>query len=245
MVIGGAALTRGLAKATMDLGIQVFSGFGMSETCPVRTLANLKPHMLGWEKDKVLETVIKTGFPIPLIELEVVNPSGKPMPHDGKTTGEVVMRCPWLTQGYFKDPARTKDLWQDGWLHGGDIGYIDPEGYLQITDRLKDVIKTGGEWISSLELESLVSQHPAVSEVAAIGVPDTKWGERPMIIAVLKPDSKGKVSPDDIKAFLQKAVDEGKIPKYGLPDRYAIVDAIPKTSVGKINKIALRDQFGK
>jgi len=245
VVIGGAALTRGLAKATMDLGIQVFSGFGMSETCPVMTLANLKPHMLGWEKDKVLETVIKTGFPIPLIELEVVNPSGKPMPHDGKTTGEVVMRCPWLTQGYFKDPARTKELWQDGWLHGGDIGYIDPEGYLQITDRLKDVIKTGGEWISSLELESLVSQHPAVSEVAAIGVPDAKWGERPMIVAVLKPDSKGKVSPDDIKAFLQKSVDAGKLPKYGLPDRYALVDAIPKTSVGKINKIALRDQFGK
>jgi len=245
VVIGGAALTRGLAKATMDLGIQVFSGFGMSETCPIMTLANLKPHMLGWEKDKVLETVIKTGFPIPLIELEVVDPAGKPMPHDGKTTGEVVMRCPWLTQGYFKDPDRTKELWPDGWLHGGDIGHIDPEGYLQITDRLKDVIKTGGEWISSLELESLVSQHPAVSEVAAIGVPDAKWGERPMIVTVLKPDFKGKVSPDDIKAFLQKAVDEGKIPKYGLPDRYAIVDAIPKTSVGKINKIALRDQYGK
>ncbi len=245
VVIGGAALTRGLAKATMDLGIQVFSGFGMSETCPIMTLANLKPHMLGWEKDKVLETVIKTGFPIPLIELEVVDPSGKPMPHDGKTTGEVVMRSPWLTQGYFKDPERTKDLWPDGWLHGGDIGYIDPEGYLQITDRLKDVIKTGGEWISSLELESLVSQHPAVSEAAAIGVPDAKWGERPMIVAVLKPDFKGKVSPDDIKAFLQKSVDEGKIPKYGLPDRCAIVDAIPKTSVGKINKIALRDQYGK
>lgn len=245
VVIGGAALTRGLAKATMDLGIQVFSGFGMSETCPVMTLANLKPHMLGWEKDKVLETVIKTGFPIPLIELEVVDPSGKPMPHDGKTTGEVVMRSPWLTQGYFKDPDRTKELWQQGWLHGGDIGHIDPEGYLQITDRLKDVIKTGGEWISSLELESLVSQHAAVSEAAAIGVPDTKWGERPMIVAVLKPDFKGKVSPEDLKAFLQKAVEEGKIPKYGLPDRYAIVDAIPKTSVGKINKIALRDQYGK
>lgn len=245
VVIGGAALPRGLAKATMDLNIEVFSGFGMSETCPVMTIANLKPHMLGWEKDKILDIIIKTGFPIPLIELEIVDPAGKPMPHDGKTTGEVVVRSPWLTQSYFKDPERTKELWPDGWLHGGDIGHIDPEGYLTITDRLKDVIKTGGEWVSSLELESLVSQHPAVSEAAAIGVPDAKWGERPMIVTVLKPDFKDKVTPDDIKAFLQKAVDEGRIPKYGLPDKYAIVDAIPKTSVGKINKIALRDQFGK
>jgi len=245
VVIGGAALTKGLAKMAMDLNIQVFSGFGMSETCPIMTLATLKPHMLGWEKEKIIDVVTKTGFPIPLIELEVVDPSGKPMPHDGRTTGEVVMRSPWLTEGYFKDEERTKDLWQEGWLHGGDIGHIDSEGYLQITDRMKDVIKTGGEWISSLELESLASQHPAVSEAAAIGVPDPKWGERPMIVAVLKPDFKGKVAPDDIKAFLQKAVEGGKIPKYALPGRYVIVDAIPKTSVGKINKIALRDQYGK
>lgn len=245
VVIGGAALTKGLAQMAMDLGIQLFSGFGMSETCPIMTLATLKPHMLGWEKEKIRDVVTKTGFPIPFIELEIVDPSGKPIPHDGKSTGEVVMRAPWLTEGYFKDEKRTKELWLDGWLHGGDIGHIDPEGYLQITDRLKDVIKTGGEWISSLELESLVSQHPAISEAAAIGIPDPKWGERPMIIVVLKPDFKGKVAPDDIKAFLQKAVDEGKIPKYVLPDRYAIVDAIPKTSVGKINKIALRGQYGK
>lgn len=123
------------------------------------------------------------------------------------------------------------------------MAYVDTEGYFKITDRLKDVIKTGGEWISSLELENLISQHPAVSEAAAIGVADAKWGERPLIAIVLKPDFKGKVSADEMKTFMMKFVEEGRLPKYGLPDRFEFVDAIPKTSVGKINKIALRSQF--
>jgi fatty-acyl-CoA synthase len=153
------------------------------------------------------------------------------------------VRAPWLTESYFKDPERSKELWRDGWLHTGDVAYIDKEGYVQITDRIKDVIKTGGEWISSLELENLISQHEAVLEAAAIGIPDAKWGERPFIVAVIKPDYKGKVTEEEVRSFLMKFADEGRIPKYGVPDKILFVDAIPKTSVGKISKVELRKAY--
>ena len=149
------------------------------------------------------------------------------------SAGEVVFRAPWLTKTYFKAPDKTKELWQDGWLHSGDVGHINEHGYLQITDRIKDVIKTGGEWISSLDLENLMSQHEAVLESAAIGVPDEKWGERPMMIIVIKPEFDGKVTGDDLKQYMKKAAEDGKLPKYGVPDRYEFVDEIAKTSVGK------------
>jgi fatty-acyl-CoA synthase len=243
VVIGGSALPRALAKAAMDLGIQIFSAFGMSETCPLVTAANLKGTMLGLDDEKKLDVYIRTGLPAPLVEVEVMDSSGKILPHDGKSTGELVMRTPWLTNSYYKDPEKTAALWQDGWLHGGDVAYIDPEGYVQLTDRLKDVIKTGGEWVSSLDMENLASLHPAVSEAAVIGIPDAKWGERPLVILVLKPEFKEKVSADEMKAYMKKLADEGKIPKYGIPERYEFVDALPRTSVGKINKIELRKTF--
>ena len=244
VVIGGARLPKGLAKAATDLGIQIFSGYGMSETCPIISLANLKPYMHDWNQDKQIDKQIMTGLPVPLVYAKVVDSSGKELPRNGESTGELVLRAPWLTENYFKDPERTKDLWQDGWLHTGDVACIDPAGYIQITDRTKDVIKTGGEWISSLELENLISQHEAVSEAAAIGTPDDKWGERPLLIIVLRPEYKDKVSEEDLKKFMTKFSEEGKIPKYGVPDRYMLVDAIPKTSVGKINKIQLRKLYG-
>ncbi len=155
------------------------------------------------------------------------------------------MRSPWLTQSYFKEPEKTRELWRNGWLHSGDVGYIDQEGYLQITDRIKDVIKSGGEWISSLDLENLMSQHEAVLESAAIGIPDEKWGERPLVIITLKPEFKGQVSAADFKAFMQKLAQEGKLPKYAVPDRYEFVEEIPKTSVGKLNKKFLRQNYAE
>jgi fatty-acyl-CoA synthase len=215
----------------------------MSETCPLISLATLKPSMLGWDKEKQIDRLIMTGLPVPLVYAKIVDAMGKDLPHDGIATGELVLRAPWLTESYYKDPVRTKELWKDGWLHTGDVAYIDSEGYIQITDRIKDVIKTGGEWVSSLDLENLISQHPAVSEAAAIGVPDAKWGERPLLVIVLRPESKGKVTEEEIKAFMFKNADAGKIPKYGIPDKYMFVDEIPKTSVGKINKVQLRKQF--
>jgi fatty-acyl-CoA synthase len=243
VVIGGARLSEGLAKAARDLGIDVYAGYGMSETCPVMSLATIKEYMLDWDDDKKLDVIVKTGKPIPLAEFEVVDNEGNPLPHNGASTGEVVMRSPWLTRSYYKAPDKTKELWRRGWLHSGDVGYIDAEGYLQITDRIKDVIKSGGEWISSLDLENLMSRHEAVLESAAIGIPDEKWGERPLVIVVLKPEFKNKLSGEDLRRFMLKFAQEGKLPKYGVPDKYEFVEEIPKTSVGKIDKKVLRKSY--
>ncbi len=243
VVIGGSQLPRGLAQAAMDLGIEIHAGYGMSETCPVMTAATPLEHMLNWENDKYLDVITKTGRPIPLAEVEVADASDKILPHDGVSTGEVVMRSPWLTRSYFKAPDKTQELWRSGWLHSGDVGYIDADGYLQITDRIKDVIKSGGEWISSLDLENLMSQHEAVLESAAIGIPDDKWGERPLVIISLKPEYQGKVEAQDFRQYLQKCAQEGNLPKYAIPDRYELVDAIPKTSVGKLDKKLLRKTY--
>jgi fatty-acyl-CoA synthase len=243
VTIGGARLPRGLAQAAKNHGIEIHAGYGMSETCPVITTATPKEHMLDWAEDKLLDVVIKTGRPLPLVELEVFDAQDKTLPHDGKSGGEVVMRAPWLTESYFKEPDRTQELWRNGWLHSGDVGYIDEEGYLQITDRIKDVIKSGGEWVSSLDLENLVSQHEGVLESAAIGVSDEKWGERPLLIITLKPQYRGKVTAGELKRFMQKFAAEGKLPKYGVPDHYEFVEEIPKTSVGKLDKRALRKLY--
>jgi len=243
VTIGGARLPKGLAREAKNLGIEIHAGYGMSETCPVISTATPMAHMLDWEDDALLDIIIKTGRPLPLVEFEVFDAHEKALPHDGQSSGEVVMRAPWLTASYFKEPEKTKELWRSGWLHSGDVGHIDENGYLQITDRIKDVIKTGGEWISSLDLENLMSQHEAVLESAAIGIPDEKWGERPLMIVTLKPEYKGKATAAEFKKFMQKFAEEGKLPKYGVPDLYEFVDQIPKTSVGKLDKKELRKSY--
>jgi fatty-acyl-CoA synthase len=243
VIIGGSKLSRGLAGAARSAGIDVYTGYGMSETCPIISLSVPLTDMADGDDDRLLDVIIKTGLPIPLVEFEVVDAGGRPLPHDGMSAGEVVFRAPWLTRSYFKAPDQTEALWQDGWLHSGDVGHIDERGYLQVTDRIKDVIKTGGEWISSLDLENLMSQHEAVLESAAIGVPDEKWGERPLMIVILKPDHPDEVTEADLKAFMKQAADAGKLPKYGVPDRYEIVDRIAKTSVGKLDKKVMRRMY--
>jgi fatty-acyl-CoA synthase len=240
VIIGGSALSKGLAEAAQALGISVYTGYGMSETCPVICLAMPKHFMRDWQEDRLLEVICKTGLPIPLVELEVMDTDDEPLPHDGASTGEVAMRAPWLTKSYFKAPDKTAELWRKGWLHSGDVGHINQEGYLQVTDRIKDVIKSGGEWISSLDLENLLSQHEAVLESAAIGIKDEKWGERPLMLVVLKPDLRAKVTEADLKAHMQAAAEAGKLPGYGVPEQYRFVDELPKTSVGKLDKKVLR-----
>ncbi|MDP4980260.1 MAG: fatty acid--CoA ligase [Desulfobacterales bacterium] len=243
VIIGGSALPKGLCRAALDLGINLYTGYGMSETCPVLTLAHLKPHMMDWDLERQVDIRCRTGLPIPNVVLDIVDPDGKPLPHDGQATGEVVVRSPWLTQGYLKEPERSEELWHGGWLHTGDVGFIDAEGYLKITDRIKDVIKSGGEWVSSLTLEDIISQHEAISEAAVIAVPDEKWGERPLALVVLKKEFAGKVKEEDLLNFLMKFVQNGTIPKFGVPSQVLLVESIAKTSVGKLNKRALRKQF--
>jgi fatty-acyl-CoA synthase len=243
IVIGGSAMSAGLCRSAMELGINIFTGYGMSETCPVLSLANLKPDMLGCDRETEIRIRCRTGLPISNAMINVIDEEGKPLPHDGLSTGEIVVRAPWLTQGYLKDTEKSEQLWENGWLHTGDIGFIDPNGYLQVTDRLKDVIKTGGEWVSSLTLEDIVSNHPAVAEAAVIGVRDDKWGERPLALVVLKAEYRDKVTADELRSFISDYAEKGAIPRYGVPDRIVITDAIAKTSVGKLNKKELRKQY--
>lgn len=241
VVIGGARLAKGIAIAAINLGISVMTGYGMSETCPVISVSNLKPYMKNFDNEQKGDIAIKTGMPITLVDVRIVDGAGNFQPNDGKTTGEIVVRAPWFTQGYYKDPEKTEELWHGGWLHTGDVGYMDQDGYIQITDRLKDVIKTGGEWVSSLDLENAVSLHKAVQEAAAIGVPDSKWGERPMLLVVLTQEFRNDgITPEVLKNHMKSCAEQGRIPRYAIPDQYIITDEIPKTSVGKVDKKRLR-----
>jgi fatty-acyl-CoA synthase len=241
VVIGGAALPQALARQALEQGVDVLTGYGMSETCPILTLAHLQPHMEGWDIDRQVEMRCKTGRPAPLVQIRIVDEEMNDVPHDGVSQGEIVVRAPWLTQGYLKDPINSEKLWAGGWLHTGDIAVIDNEGYLKITDRIKDVIKTGGEWVSSLDLEDLLLKHPEVVEAAVIGVPDPKWTERPLAVVVVEPGS--PVSEAEIRAHLHDFATRGVISRYGVPDRIVFVDELPKTSVGKLDKKVLREKY--
>jgi fatty-acyl-CoA synthase len=244
VIIGGAALPRALAQQARERGVDIFTGYGMPETCPILTLAQLKPHMRDWDEERQLDIRCKTGLPVPMVELRVVDEEMNDLPHDGKSVGELMVRALWLTQGYLKDPQNSEALWRGGYLHTGDIGAIDAEGYLKISDRLKDVIKTGGEWISSQDLEDLTLKHPAVAETAVVGVPDPKWGERPLVLVVPKRDRVGQLEVTAIRDWLKDFADQGIISKWGIPDRVLLVETIPRTSVGKLNKKVIREQYG-
>jgi fatty-acyl-CoA synthase len=210
----------------------------------VLTVAHLMPSALAGSPEQQLATRVRTGLPLPLVDLRVVGDSMQDLPHDGVAAGEVVVRAPWLTQGYWRNEEASAQLWAGGYLHTNDIGNIDGRGYLQVTDRIKDVIKSGGEWISSLQIEDILSQHEAVGEVAVIGVKDDRWGERPLAIVVPKPAFAGKIDRDQIRAFVQGFADTGTISKYAVPERVLFVDALEKTSVGKLNKKAMREKYG-
>ena len=180
----------------------------------------------------------------PLVNLRVVDPEMNEVPHDGKTAGEIVLRSPWLTQGYFDNPESSEELWAGGYLHTSDIAVLTPHGYVQITDRIKDVIKTGGEWVSSLQIEDLITQCPGIADAAVIGVKDDRWGERPMAVVVKDPVKANGVSDMVIKTHLKGFVDRGVISKFGIPEKILFIDKLPKTSVGKTNKMELRKLYG-
>jgi fatty-acyl-CoA synthase len=242
LVIGGSALPRPLARVLLERGVNVFSGYGMSETGPIVTVALLTPDLADGGEMEVTYRC-RAGRPAALVDLQILDAEGKRLPHDGLSAGEIVLRAPWLTMGYLNNPEATAAVWEGGWLHTGDIGTVDAHGFLQITDRIKDVVKTGGEWVSSLELEDIISAHPAVAEVAVIGVKDERWGERPVAIVVLRTDA--PLDEDAIKAFVMRRVEDGTISKYAVPERVVFADSIAKTSVGKLDKKLLRQSYGE
>ena len=242
VIIGGSALPKGLARGAMELGIDILSGYGMSETCPVLTIPYIpKSKMDTLSKEEEAEERIKTGRPILFVDLKLMDEEGNFLPFDGKTIGEIVVRAPWLTQTYYKEEERSEELWKYGYMHTGDMAWVEPGGTVVICDRKKDVIKSGGEWISSIALESLISSFPAVKETAIIGVPDDKWGERPLAFVVL---AEGKTADEKIiRDHLEIFVQSGHLSKWAVPDEIRFVNEIPKTSVGKIDKKLIRTQI--
>lgn len=243
IIIGGSALTGGLYETAGARGIRLSGAYGMSETCPLISAGYNNLQIEAGSEQQQVAYKIKAGIPVPLVEARLMDEQGNFMPHDGQTQGELVLRAPWLTQGYFKEPEKSRELWAHGWMHTGDVATIDHTGSIDIRDRIKDVIKTGGEWLSSLELESLISLHPAVRDVAVVGVPDTRWDERPFALVVIAPDQ--QMSASVLAAHLQPFVDEGRINKWAVPTQIAVIDEIPKTSVGKLDKKRIRVEIAQ
>lgn len=234
MMVGGSALSRELADAARSAGMIVACGYGMSETGPVISLG---------EEGEDPYSSIRSGKPIPLVSTEIMAEDMSFAASDDAAQGELVLRAPWLTAGYPGDDEASEALWRGGWLHTQDIATIDATGSIQIRDRIKDIIKTGGEWISSLTLEELIRKHPDVLEVAVVGVPDPKWQERPIAFVVARV---GAVPTRDlVNELLMESVAAGAISGYALIDAVVLVAALPKTSIGKIDKRTLRAQFGQ
>lgn len=240
VLIGGASLPKSMCAKVLEKGVDVFSGYGMSETCPVLTIAHLNRNDL--DHDEEVDIRCKTGRPLPLVELRVVDENMQDVDRDEESVGEIVVRAPWLTQGYLKDKRNSENLWRHGYLHTGDVANINATNYVNITDRMKDVIKIGGEWLSSLELEDVISHHPAVTEVAVIGYPDDKWGERPMALIVVTEGTE-QPNPKEFVTHVKDFIDKGLLSKQAMLLKVQYVEIIDKTSVGKINKKALRERF--
>jgi len=231
---GGSAVPHALLEAyEKELGVTIVQAWGMTETSPLGSVA--RPPV-GVPKDQAWQYRDTQGRLICLVEGRLVGEGDTVLPNDGEAVGEVEVRGPWVTAGYYKDDDPAK--FRDGWLRTGDVGTIDPLGYVTLTDRAKDVIKSGGEWISSMELENALMAHPGVTEAAVIGVPDDKWGERPLAAVVLS--TVGAVTADELRAFLAD-----RVPRWQLPERWSFIAEVPKTSVGKFAKTTMREAYAR
>ena len=236
---GGSALPQALTEAyARHLGVKLYQGYGQTETSPVTFVNTPKSWMDNWSEEEKFRQRTKTGLLLPGLEMRVVNEKGEEVARDGKEMGELWLRGPWVLKEYYKDPDKTKESFVDGWFRTGDIVTVDEHGYIQVVDRTKDLIKSGGEWISSVDLENAIMAHPQVAEAAVIGIPHERWQERPLACVVLKPEAKGKVTKEEILEFLSD-----KVAKWWLPDDVVWVDEIPKTSVGKFSKKTLREWY--
>jgi fatty-acyl-CoA synthase len=238
MLVGGSAVPRAMIAAYKDRhGLNVVQGWGMTETSPVASTTDFIGDLQDADQDTQFDFVAMAGVPLPFVELRV-RAGDEDVPWDGESMGELEVRGPWVASGYYEDDSQADRWTDDGWFKTGDIVSMHPRGFIQIKDRSKDVIKSGGEWISSVELENALMAHPAVSEAAVIAIPDEKWAERPLAAIVLKEGA--SVTPEELNEHLAP-----KFAKWWLPDRYEFVDEIPKTSVGKFKKTALREQFAE
>lgn len=235
LTAGGAAVSRSLIETFEErFGVPIVQGWGMTETSPLAAIALPPAHSVQGHDEMYYR--VKAGRIVPGIEVRVVGEDGSILANDGEQIGEFEVRGPWVTASYYKDDESTR--FHDGWLRTGDMGSLDQQGYMTISDRTKDVIKSGGEWISSVDLENEIMANPDVFEAAVIAVPDPKWSERPLACVVLKPDI--VANPDDLVAFLTQ-----RVPKWWLPTKWSFIDEIPKTSVGKFDKKVLRAWFAE
>jgi fatty-acyl-CoA synthase len=234
--IGGSACPPAMMRTLRDeFGISVAHGWGMTEMSPVGTIGSPKSKHRNLSADERFALSLKQGRPLYGVEMKIVDPAGRELPRDGVATGDVMVRGPWVMRDYFKND-QPSPLSADGWFPTGDVGSIDPDGYLQITDRSKDVIKSGGEWISSIELENVAIGHPGVIEAAVIGVFHPKWNERPLLLVVRKQGA--SLTRDEMLKFY-----EGKIAKWSMPDDVVFVDELPHTATGKLSKKVLRETY--
>ena len=236
MLVGGAAMPESLIRTYAKHGAAVTQGWGMTEMSPLGTVSYLKPELQGLDEDEKFRRYASAGVPVPLVGLRLVGNDGTEQPWDGTSVGEIQVRGPFITGSYHELPPEPEKFTADGWLRTGDVAAIDPHGYVRIADRTKDLIKSGGEWISSVDMENRLMGHAAVQEAAVIAIADEKWGERPLACVVLKQGR--KASAEELRAHLA-----GAFAKWQLPDRFEFLEAIPRTSTGKFWKVKLREMF--
>jgi 3-(methylthio)propionyl---CoA ligase len=239
---GGSAVPPSLIAAFEARGIDMVQGWGMTEMSPLGTVSALKAKHAGLDAEGKRRVKAKAGRPVFGVEMKIVDDDGHKLPHDGKSVGELLVRGPWIVSGYFENAeASAAAVEPDGWFHTGDAASIDPDGYMQISDRRKDVIKSGGEWISSIDLEVAAMAHEAVAEAAAIAIPHPRWGERPLLIVTPRPGIPAGRRPE--RAALIAFLGE-RFPRWMLPDDVLIVDELPHTATGKVMKTRLRELYG-
>ena len=236
-VVGGSAVPASLIEGMARFGLTVIQGWGMTETSPLAALGRLKPAEEALPAPQRLHLQTSQGLPSPLVRMRLADEAGKELPWDGQQMGEVQVRGPWVTAAYHGGEGADK-FTADGWLRTGDVAVIDPRGYVFLTDRTKDLVKSGGEWISSVALENALMDHPAVLEAAVIAVPHVRWGERPLAVVVFKAGRAATLA--ELQAFLEQ-----RFAKWMVPEQFVFADAIPRTSTGKFNKLALREDFAQ
>ena len=236
LLIGGAAASDALMRGFDRHGITVQSLYGMTETAPHATCSMLRPSMEAWSEDQKYVQRLKQGIPTAFVEARLTRIDGTQAPHDGVSIGEIELRGPWVASAYYNMPEEASRWTSDGWFRTGDMGHIDEHGYVKLVDRSKDLIKSGGEWISSVDLENALMGHPSVKEAAVVGVAHPKWQERPLAVVVLNDGA--QATPQELSEFLA-----AKFAKWQLPDAFVFAKEIPRTAVGKFRKTALREQF--